>query len=145
MNVASKNIMFSGLPGPWVPMSTVGKTNALHGHHIAWKAQRPKVGLEPGRLLQHIMHMGQAGLILRMCCSAMVDCGVDVVCYWGSILLCWRKTYGLIGLCHVMDGLVQWGIFTVPAGPGPPMPGNANPIGHPSFLACAKIQVQDLG
>jgi hypothetical protein len=25
------------------------------------------------------------------------------------------------------------------------MPSNANPVGHPSFSACAKIQVQDLG
>jgi hypothetical protein len=25
--------------------------NALHGHHIAWKGQRPKVGVEPGRPL----------------------------------------------------------------------------------------------
>jgi hypothetical protein len=44
-----------------------------------------------------------------------------------------------------MDGVVPWGMFTVPTGPGPPMPNNANPVGHPSFPACPISQVQDLG
>jgi hypothetical protein len=60
-------------------------------------------------------------------------------------LPCWRKADGLIGLYHDVDGVVPWGKFTVPTGPGPPMPGNANPVGHPSFPVCAKNQVQDLG
>jgi hypothetical protein len=50
-----------------------------------------------------------------------------------------------IGLFQAMDVVVPWGMFTIPTSPGPPIPGNANPVGHPSFPGCAKIQVQDVG
>jgi hypothetical protein len=90
------------------------------------------------------MHMGPAGLILRMGCPAMVDCGADVNCYWVHIALLEKGWWS--------PWVVPWhgwnctvGMSSVPICPGPPMPGNANPVGHPPCPACAKIQVEDLG